>query len=130
MKSSSSAGPRRPALSELWLSAIVTPWLVVSARSLESTRTRSSDPLVALLPSAAPVPAFGEAFPSVSVLAVTSGRSGFACCVTCGRASPYSPAFDALYGNAAASASVPASLAAAGSPLALGDPRDGPLAVA
>ena len=42
MKSSSSAGPRRPAFSEFWLSATGTPWLVVSARSPESTRTRSS----------------------------------------------------------------------------------------
>ena len=31
MKSSSSVGPRSPALSEFWLSATGTPWLVVSA---------------------------------------------------------------------------------------------------
>ena len=43
MKSSSSVGPRRPAFSEFWLSATGTPWLVVSARPVESTRTRSSE---------------------------------------------------------------------------------------
>ena len=33
MKSSSSVGPFKPALSELWLSPIGTPWFVVSGVS-------------------------------------------------------------------------------------------------
>jgi hypothetical protein len=42
MKSSSSVGPRSPAFSECWLSATGTPWFVLRARAVESTRTRSS----------------------------------------------------------------------------------------
>ena len=51
MKSSSSAGPRSPALSEFWLSATGTPRLVVSGRSEESVRTRSSGRLPGFCPS-------------------------------------------------------------------------------
>ena len=41
-KSSSSVGPRRPALSEFWLPETRTPWFVVSAWPPESTRAASS----------------------------------------------------------------------------------------
>ena len=45
MKSSSSVGPRSPAFSEFWLSAMATPWLVVSTWPPASARTRSSEPM-------------------------------------------------------------------------------------
>ena len=93
MKSSSSAGPRAPALSEFWLSAIATPWLVVSTCPLESTRTRSSVSMVALTPSSATVPVLPEKFCSDSVLPVGSLEGGLTLAPTGGVgafASPYS----------------------------------------
>ena len=74
-------GPRRPALSEFWLSATGTPWFVVSTRPPESTRTRSSGPLPGLkLTCGLPLPTFGEAFVSVSVLPPTIGCGGSTAC--------------------------------------------------
>ncbi len=75
MKSSRSVGPRRPALSEFWLSAIGTPWLVVSTRPLESVRTRSSGRLPGFNPRRG-LPVFELAFDSESVLPVAEGSSG------------------------------------------------------
>ena len=77
MKSSSSVGPRRPAFSEFWLSATGTPWLVVSARPVESTRTRSSGPTVGFWPMfGPPLPTLSDPFSSVTVLAPTIGSAG------------------------------------------------------
>src|SRR5687768_5265473 len=134
MKSSSSVGPRSPALSEFWLSAIGTPWLVVSTRPPESTRTRSSGPTVGLkLTCGLPRPTFSDAFTSVSVLPPTIGCGGSTAC-PCGgaiAASPNSPGLAALCGIADASASAPAIFAVAASEMASAPPlRVGPLTVA
>ena len=111
MKSSSSVGPRRPALSEFWLSAIGTPWLVVSARPLESTRTRSSGPLPGLMPGSAAASDFLRCI-ALGQRARADARIGrldrLPCCRR-RRASPNSLGFAALNGNASASASVPPS---------------------
>src|SRR6478735_195053 len=133
MKSSSSAGPRRPAFSEFWLSATGTPWLVVSTRSAESARTRSSGVLVVLSPiGGAPDPTLGEGLTSVSVLPVAAGSRGAWCAPSRGvrAASPYSPALVRFSGMAAASSPVTAILREAAS---LGSRRlalvEGPLTV-
>ena len=77
MKSSSSVGPRSPAFSECWLSATGTPWLVVSARPVESTRTRSSGPASGFWPMVgAPLPVLSEPLASLTVLEPTIGSSG------------------------------------------------------
>src|SRR6187397_3045375 len=105
MKSSRSVGPRSPALREFWLSAMNTPWLVVSARPDESTRTRSSGPLPGLkLIGGLPLPTFSDELDSDSVLAPTIGWGGSTLCPTAGSldASPYSLGFAALKGIAAA----------------------------
>ena len=122
MKSSSSAGPRSPALSEFWLSATGTPWLVVSTRPPESTRTRSSGPLPGLkLACGLPLPTFTDALVSVSVLPVTIGCGGSTVWPVAGwRPRPEFDGFAALKGNAAATASVPAILAVAASVIASG----------
>ena len=116
MKSSSSVGPRSPALSEFWLSAIGTPWFVVSTRSPESTRTRSSEPIVSFEPTGGvPLPVLSDAFSSVTVLPVTSGSRGFAVGPGAGRSAASgsnSRGLLALYGKADASSSVPAIFAA------------------
>ena len=79
MKSCSSVGPRSPALSELWLSATGTPWFVVSAWPVESTRTRSSEPIVLLSPTTGPpLPTLSDGWRSVTVLAPTMGSSAIA----------------------------------------------------
>ena len=70
MKSSSSTGPRVPDFNEFWLSAIRTPWFVVSGWPPPSTRTRSSGPVVGLLPSGALPPVLADVLASDSVLAV------------------------------------------------------------
>src|SRR4030095_2396509 len=131
MKSSSSAGPRNPALSEFWLSAIGTPWLVVRTRPLESVRTRSSEALPGLkLICGLPAPTFCEALISVGVIPATTGCGGSTACPTEGlRArSPNSLGFAALNGNAEATASVPACFAVAASETSA-TPCAGPLAV-
>jgi hypothetical protein len=122
MKSSSKAGPRRPALSECWLSATGTAWLVVSVWPVQSARTLSSGKVPGLRPRlGSPRPTFLEATSSVTVLAPTIGFGASA--VTPGRglieALPYSAGLFALDGIAAASACVPAIFSAsesAGSP--------------
>ena len=133
MKSSSSVGPRKPALSEFWLSATGTPWLVVSTRPPESTRTRSSGPFVGLkLICGLPLPTFSDAFVSVSVLPVTIGCGGSTLCPVggCIAASPNSPGLAALYGIELASVSVPAIFAVAASVISAADPLcEGPLIV-
>src|SRR4030095_13441008 len=131
MKSSSSAGPRKPALSEFWLSAMGTPWFVVRTRPPESVRTRSSDALPGLkLICGLPLPTFCEALISVSVRAETSGCGGATAWPTAGsRArSLNSLGFAALKGNAEATASVPACFAVAASEIS-DTPGAGPLAV-
>src|SRR3984885_6243436 len=117
MKSSSSVGPRRPALREFWLSATFTPWLVVSARPPESTRTRSSEAVVGLEPAVGlPEPSLGDALLSLSVLPLTAGSDGLnELPVAATGGAPNSDGLAALKGNFAARASVPASFAVAAS---------------
>src|SRR6186713_3518611 len=132
MKSSSSAGPRKPALREFWLSATGTPWLVVSTRLAESARTRSSGALVALSPAGgAPDPTFGDGLPSVSVLPPVAGSRGAVCAPGFGSrdAAPYSSFLLGLAGIAAASSPVSAILRVAASPESNGAFAEGPLAV-
>src|ERR1700738_3032649 len=77
MKSSSRAGPRKPAFREFWLSLTGTAWFVVSARPLESTRTRFSESEAGLkLNGGLPEPTLGDGLVSVSVLASTLGSGG------------------------------------------------------
>src|SRR5688572_23733292 len=102
MKSSSSVGPRSPALSELWLSPTGTPRLVVRLRLVESTRTRSSGAIVRFTPVGGdPLPTFSEPLVSVTVLAPTIGSFGVADIPTGGAiaaAGSYSAALVALNG--------------------------------
>src|SRR6218665_2972197 len=72
MKSLSSAGPRRPALSEAWLSATGTPWLVVRPWPALSASTRPSSPLLAFTPGWA-TPVLALVLASLRVLAPTIG---------------------------------------------------------
>ena len=133
MKSSSSVGPRRPAFSEFWLSAIGTPWLVVSTWPPESTRTRSSGPIAGIEPGGgAPSPVLAEAFASVSVLPVTAGSGGFAVAPGLGvlEAAPISLDLLALNGKAAARVSVSRILRTAESPPSPRGAFFGPLTVA
>src|SRR6185436_19295873 len=135
MKSSSSVGPRRPALSELWLSPTGTPWLVVSSRAVESARTRSSGPIVLLAPiGGAPLPTLSDAFISVMVLAPTIGSAGFVHSPAVGLTAvsgSNSSGLLALNRNASASACVPAALADRVSVESTSvDGRAGPLTVA
>ncbi len=119
MKSSSSVGPRSPAFSEFWLSPTPTPWLVVSIWPVESTRTRSSEAFVGLVPGVAPLPVFAEALLSLSVLAPTSTDPGSTVAPTGGEtalARPCSFALLALNGIAATSECVAAIFSAAASP--------------
>ena len=120
MKSSSSVGPRSPALSECWLSATGTPWLVVSARAVESTRTRSSGPTSGLWPMfGEPLPVFSLPFASVTVLEPTIGSAGLTkapaggASAACGS---YSLALFGLNGKAAARSPVAAAFSASVSP--------------
>src|SRR5690242_12020688 len=109
-----------------------TPWLVVSARSLESTRTRSSDPLPGLkLIGGLPLPAFGEALVSVRVLLPTMGWGGTTAWPVAGSraASPNSAGLPALNGIAPARRSAPAILAVAASAMPESGLTLGPLAV-
>src|ERR1044072_8225373 len=131
MKSSSSAGPRSPALSEFWLSAIGCPKFVVRARPPESTRTRSSGSLPGLRPRRAWVPTLGDVASSLSVLAVTSWLGGSAVAPGGGTraASPYSLPLLSLNGKAAGRSCVSVILRAAGSALLRGGPLRGPLTV-
>ena len=134
MKSSSKAGPRKPAFSEFWLSATDTPWFVVRTRPPESTRTRSSGRLPGLNPARADVPAFSDSLLSVSVLPVAAGSDGALATPSGGtRArSPCSASLLALNGMCAASACVAAILATCASPAARRPAKsacDGPLTV-
>src|SRR5690606_22728703 len=70
------AAPRRPALSEFWLSETRTPWLVVKGWPSGSARTRSSEPPAALTPGAAGLPYFSVWFFSAKVLPVASRDGG------------------------------------------------------
>src|SRR3977135_4518373 len=77
MKSSIRVGPRNPAFREFWLSLTGTPWFVVSARPLESTRTRFSEAAAGLkLSWGVPEPTFGDGVISVSVLPASRGSGG------------------------------------------------------
>jgi len=102
MKSLSRAGPRSPALSECWLSATSTPWLVESGWPVASTRSLSSGPTVKSSPAAAGRPVLPDEFASARELAPTRSDGGAACCpcngtVACSR--PYSAALLALNGS-------------------------------
>src|SRR5688572_8060567 len=123
MKSSSSDGPRNPALSEFWLSPTGTPWLVVSARSVESTRTRSSGTLVLLLPTVGlPLPSLSEPCDSVTVLEPASGSSGLRWAPDSGATAvsgSYSPALLALNRSAAAARSAARSFSPASAAMRL-----------
>ena len=93
--------------------------LVVSARPPESTRTRSSGPLAGLkLICGLPLPTFSRRV-GLGERAAADHRmrrlDSLAGCVGSRAASPNSDGFAALYGNAAATASVPATLAVAAS---------------
>jgi hypothetical protein len=106
---------------------------VVSGRAVESTRTRSSGVFAGLNPSfGGPSPALGEAFASVSVLAVTLGlaTSLIAPCGGVAAASPYSAALVALKGVASTSSSVLASFWARASSAPAASACEGPLTVA
>ena len=108
--------PRHRALSEFWLSATGTPWLVVSPWPVESTRTRSSGRLPGLKPCCGlPLPTFADAAVSLSVLPVTSRFAGAVCAPTggCSARFPCSTALLALKGIAAARSLVAANFAAA-----------------
>src|SRR4051812_19879995 len=77
IKSSSAVGPRRPIFREFWLSAILTPWFVVNACPVLSTRTRSSGSMALLTPiDGTPVPTLSDWAASLSVLAPASGDDG------------------------------------------------------
>ena len=123
MKSSSSVGPRSPAFSEFWLSAMATPWLVVSTWPPPSARTRSSEPIVAFTPGRGVLsPVLSEGFDSLSVLAVTAGEAGSACrpsggCTALSR--PSSSGLLAFHGICATNACVSAACSACASPAPL-----------
>ena len=133
MKSSMRVGPRRPALSEFWLSATGTPWLVVSPWPVASVRTRSSGPLAGLAPvRGSPLPALAEAFASLRVLPPAEGMGGGKCSPSGARAAagPYSAGLVRLRGMDAARSPSAATLAATGSSSrAAAGPRFEPLTV-
>src|SRR5688572_24432256 len=133
MKSSSSVGPRRPALSEFWLSAIATPWFVVSSRSVESTRTRSSGPTVGFWPMLGPpLPTFSDPFSSLTVLAPAIGSEGLTDAPTGGASAAsgsYSAALLGLNTKAAAMSCVALAFFAAASPAPEASGSAGPLTV-
>src|SRR4026209_1789579 len=130
MKSSRRAGPRSPPLSEFWLSATGWGGLGARARPPESPRARSGGRVRGFTAGLAGAPVLSDAFASVSVLATTVG-SGSAVAPGLGvrDASPCSPAFDRLNGNAAARASVPCILRSAGRLLGSGGAFLAPLTV-
>src|SRR5687767_13787229 len=134
MKSSSSVGPRRPAFREFWLSAIGTPWLVVSTRPVESTRTRSSGPTVGFCPMLGPpLPTLSDPFSSVTVLAPTIGSADLTEAPFGGvtiTSWSYSAALFGLKGNADATSCAPAAFSARTSPAAEVSGSAGPLTVA
>ncbi len=116
-KSSRRAGPRSPTLSELWLSAIGWPKLVVRTWPVESTLTRSKESLDGFTPEEATVPVLSEAVFSVSVLAVADGSAGvtdFPCLGFVADA-PNSLGLLGLVGNAEAVSSVACFCRTAGS---------------
>src|SRR6188508_801 len=120
MKSSSSVGPRSPAFSELWLSATGTPWLVVRTRPVESTRTRSSAPVLS------------EPLSSLTVLAPTMGSAGLTDAPSGGASAAsgsYSAALFGLKANAEATSCVPAAFSARMSPAPEASGLAGPLTV-
>ncbi|MCY1369655.1 hypothetical protein D9M69_567070 [compost metagenome] len=122
MKSSSSTGPRTPYFSEFWLSAMGTPWLVVSICPEESTRTRSSDSMVQFTPSVATPPVFSEWFSSESVLPDGSRDCGSTVAPGSGDKpfwKPCSPALVGLKGMDSARCPVCTALAALLAPFAL-----------
>jgi hypothetical protein len=107
MKSSSSAGPRSPALSEFWLSPTGTPWLVVSTWPPASVRAWSSEPAPAAFPSTGATPVLADALTSLSVLADAASDGGSTVCPAAGATAlsrPNSLLLMALCGIAAASA--------------------------
>src|SRR6188768_4580645 len=134
MKSSSSVGPRSPAFSEFWLSATGTPWLVVSTRPVESTRTRSSGPTVGFWPMCGPpLPTLSEPLTSLTVLAPTIGSAGLTDAPLGGASAAsgsYSAALFGLKANADATSWVPAAFSAAISPDPDVSGSAGPLTVA
>ncbi len=132
MKSSSSAGPRSPALSEFWLSAMATPWLVVSIWPAASTRTLSSEPGRRFSPDGGMSPVLADALVSLSVLATALADDGSAVWPAGGETAlswPKSSGLPALCGNAPASASTAAAFCVAASIAATAAGCDGPLDV-
>ena len=107
-----------------------TPWLVVSARPAESTRTRSSGAAAGFVPGVGRSPVLADAFFSDSVLAPT-GSSGSTFWPICGSADalPYSLGFAALNGNASATISVAARCISASSEGGRALRFEGPLTV-
>jgi hypothetical protein len=71
MKSSSRDGPRRPAISEFWLSATGTPWWVVSTCLDPSMRACAICPSMACATGTAGSPVLALTLTSLSVLADT-----------------------------------------------------------
>ena len=116
-KSSRRAGPRSPTLSELWLSAIGWPKLVVRTWPVESTLTRSKESLDGFTPEEAADPVLSEDVFSVSVLAVADGSAGVMDFPGLGflAASPNSFGLLRLVGNAEAVSSVACFCSTAGS---------------
>ncbi|MDQ0017420.1 hypothetical protein J2W23_005833 [Variovorax boronicumulans] len=99
---------------------MATPWLVVSTCPLESTRTRSSVPIVALSPSRAAAPVLSEGLRSESVLAPGSRDGGVTVTpagVACALSWPYSSGLLLLAGMPLASAWVSMAFCAGASPL-------------
>src|SRR5688572_17343365 len=112
---------------------MATPWLVVSVRPVESTRTRSRGPAVGFCPMfGAPLPTLSDPLSSVTVLAPTIGSAGLTEAPSGGASAAsgsYSAALFGLNGNADATSCVPAAFSAMRSPAPDASGSAGPLTV-
>src|SRR5688572_28383056 len=113
---------------------MATPWLVVSVRPVESTRTRSRGPAVGFCPMfGAPLPTLSDPLSSVTVLAPTIGSAGLTDAPSGGASAAsgsYSAALFGLKGKADARSCVPAAFSARMSPAPDAPGSAGPLTVA
>src|SRR5688500_18298908 len=113
---------------------MVTPWLVVRARSVESTRTRSTGPAAGFRPMfGPPLPAFTDPLSSVTVLAPTIGSAGLTDGPSGGASAAsgsYSADLVGLKGKVDARSCVPAVFSATISPAPEASGSAGPLTVA